>query len=919
MLGLISFTLFFVSQLSDLTDDHVHLIEFVHLTLFLMMVFYYLVTGWIAYSSKKCLSKFGDYEEKVANFDLVECISELKSCKATRAKEWWYIDAPRHLIFGDSELDKRMHLNAYLLTRHFFLVSQGLPPDLPFDYAEYIDRCSSALCVKLVQVGWRTWAGILCITMISTGVTLIIDVSDGSFDQIEEMWADSAAINLNYFWSMFFMGWVLYLINGLIWAGFERSRASLILLTAKKEAMGDNVRASRFDRSFDAGHFDEEDEYEGHEDDRSEVTESSMYGNMLRSTVSRDWSHGNRHSHHIQQAKDRKENTDAIRQAHMKAKNKEDVKGGHGGMPEPTIAAIQSPPPSNRTSQVSRASRASHRSGTSSKHSDRSHRRTHHNSSTCSGHGSTRGDGPEHGHGGEGGQHRDSLEKTVRPVSHKMCPWVFVDDEWRHCFPLKAPEFPLRTFQGVLMFFSLFLGMGLLIFFHIDPMFMAFSIFQPFLYLYLFGLQQVPFYASLRFFGPTLSKNSLVDDLVFFAQELQLEEYAMMGREESGKKGVGGNSFSTSMRSSTTFVGGKIPGSSISGGSGSEVGGSKPGSERATEQQYAEEEAKENGKIDSEGLLRGWGDAPKSSFAPRMSVRNSQTRISFREPTIIEDEAAEPGALLRGWGGDPTLRGLPSSNPPSQRQSTSSNPRNSAELHRLSMKFEHRHSHLSRDTHLENFYKKREVGGERAGSEGQIKACENTSLNETSRRSMNNLSLFAALRLSESRMSSRTGGSGSNMQPRGAGEAAAAGHEDWKNFSFNGNTDFNVGLGGGVSGVGGDGLLSPLMEDRAREDGRSRDNDSANVLNVSGGSDGFHNYHTSVNLHVDPQVVQREYATQEMLDEVCQLLNTTTTKNFFRIAVMRCTILGFFIFLFLTSSCEVSPTEKLQCTWLDII
>ena len=81
----------------------------------------------------------------------------------------------------------------------------------------------------------------------------------------------------------------------------------------------------------------------GHEDDRSEVTESSMYGNMLRSTVSRDWSQGNRHSHHIQQAKDRKENTDANRQAHMKAKNKEDVKGGHGGMPEPTIAAIQSP------------------------------------------------------------------------------------------------------------------------------------------------------------------------------------------------------------------------------------------------------------------------------------------------------------------------------------------------------------------------------------------------------------------------------------------------------------------------------------------------------------------------------------------------------------------------------------------------
>lgn len=149
MLGLISFSLFLASQMSDLTDDHVHLIEFVHLTLFLMMVFYYSVTAWIAYSSKRVLKKCGDYEEKVAKFDLVECIMELKTCKAKRDREWWCFTGPRQLIFGDSDLDKTMHLNAYLLTRHFFLVSQGLPPDVPFDYAEYIDRCSSALCVKL--------------------------------------------------------------------------------------------------------------------------------------------------------------------------------------------------------------------------------------------------------------------------------------------------------------------------------------------------------------------------------------------------------------------------------------------------------------------------------------------------------------------------------------------------------------------------------------------------------------------------------------------------------------------------------------------------------------------------------------------------------------------------------------------------
>ena len=109
--------------------------------------------------------------------------------------------------------------------------------------------------------------------------------------------------------------------------------------------------------------------------------------------------------------------------------------------------------------------------------------------------------------GDNDGHHRSSWEKTERTLPSKVCPCSFENDEWRQCFPLRAPEFPLRTFQAVLMFFSLFLAMGLLIFFHIDPMFMAFSIFQPFAYLYLFGLQQVPFYASLRFFGPNLSKN----------------------------------------------------------------------------------------------------------------------------------------------------------------------------------------------------------------------------------------------------------------------------------------------------------------------------------------------------------------------------------------------------------------------------
>jgi hypothetical protein len=187
MLGLISFTLFLVSQLGSLSEDEYHLTEFVHLTLFMMMSIYYTTAAWIARSSKRILTSLGDYEDLVYNFDLVEGISELKTLRIEKEKQWWVIEHPKQIFFGMSELDKRMQLNAYLLTRYFFLTSQGLPPDLPFDYAEYVDRCTSALCVKLVQVGWRTWVGILVMTALTTGVALIIDISDGTLDQMEEV------------------------------------------------------------------------------------------------------------------------------------------------------------------------------------------------------------------------------------------------------------------------------------------------------------------------------------------------------------------------------------------------------------------------------------------------------------------------------------------------------------------------------------------------------------------------------------------------------------------------------------------------------------------------------------------------------------------------------------------------------------
>jgi hypothetical protein len=57
----------------------------------------------------------------------------------------------------------------------------------------------------------------------------------------------------------------------------------------------------------------------------------------------------------------------------------------------------------------------------------------------------------------------------------------------------------------------------------------------------------------------------------------------------------------------------------------------------------------------------------------------------------------------------------------------------------------------------------------------------------------------------------------------------------------------------------------------------------------------------------------------EVLEEICQLLNIISAKKFIRIAIVRVIILGIFFFLFLTTTCEVAPGRKLECTYLDFI
>ena len=243
MLGLISFVLFAISQASSIGENQVLLIEFVHLTLFCMMIIYYSLVGVLAKATKRALLQCREHEADLIKFNLIDCITELRTIQQQREARWWFVLFP----FGcNGKLEARMFGKLYLLTRHYFLVSQGLPTDLPFDYAEYIDRCTSALCVKMVQVGWRMWTSLLAFVVISGMISYYIDyMMDGEIDVDEDdFWTDDVNSNATPFWGLFCIVWFLFVVNGIVWARVERSRAKLVLLSAKMEIE---------DRNFDRG------------------------------------------------------------------------------------------------------------------------------------------------------------------------------------------------------------------------------------------------------------------------------------------------------------------------------------------------------------------------------------------------------------------------------------------------------------------------------------------------------------------------------------------------------------------------------------------------------------------------------------------------------------------------------------------
>ncbi len=273
-LGLLSFTLFLTQQgLTGSKDSHlehvVELVEFTHILLFLTMVCYLLMVAMCGQGSQKFIAQMRDAQRvqrhfQQPNFNLKVDVGDLrrqiknKTCCGWRRRcsggddgaddesqplgsfpqfarqlyaiyrpmlGWWGPQRyflPRHRLkmknckpmdpFGGRPVDIFQTATVFLLA-DAFLRSHGLPRDLPFDYVEYLQRCTTKMFIKMIRLGWRIWV-VFIITILLTAAGMgVINVSEGYGEEnIDVIFVDDPNENWKFLISFEMVGWILMLL-----------------------------------------------------------------------------------------------------------------------------------------------------------------------------------------------------------------------------------------------------------------------------------------------------------------------------------------------------------------------------------------------------------------------------------------------------------------------------------------------------------------------------------------------------------------------------------------------------------------------------------------------------------------------------------------------------------------------------------
>jgi hypothetical protein len=89
------------------------------------------------------------------------------------------------------------------------------------------------------------------------------------------------------------------------------------------------------------------------------------------------------------------------------------------------------------------------------------------------------------------------------------------EDEYRKAFTLYAPDWNLRLYQATVFFYGLFISLSITVFVHVDGYYLTVlsTLLFPFFIIGSFGYRS-PKFVSLRYFGPTLHRKDIYQELV---------------------------------------------------------------------------------------------------------------------------------------------------------------------------------------------------------------------------------------------------------------------------------------------------------------------------------------------------------------------------------------------------------------------
>jgi len=291
ILGVVSFILFLLAQgLSGANEESLEnmitLIEFVHIILFVTMVFYLCLIAMVGSKAQDYVKKMRHQQaqfkrlqeaaldadtitvcEKVKDFfffdpnnkeleawsvgeegegeeeehkrqeaspssesaqdstsyaqfalDIFKLSAKLKK-NTNRAKARKYFSGSMLRVKSASKRGRKRKIDTFMVGTQFlmgdaFLASQGLPPDLPFDYVEYTSKVVTHMYIKLIHLGWRVWSVFLAVTILSAAFAgLWHKIHGNTQENTDSIFTDDPNNNENF--TYFFMIVGVFLILNL--------------------------------------------------------------------------------------------------------------------------------------------------------------------------------------------------------------------------------------------------------------------------------------------------------------------------------------------------------------------------------------------------------------------------------------------------------------------------------------------------------------------------------------------------------------------------------------------------------------------------------------------------------------------------------------------------------------------------------